>query len=217
MNGSGVSGKLFSAMVFVYRLLLVAYPKEYRRAYGAHMAQLFGDQAREVRQNEGAVGLVKLGLRTLLDLAVSVLRERGSAALVGLTQGTKGRLYRQPVTKGKGLLVFGCSMSAIVLCMMFAYSDRGLLEFLPGLLFWVFLALLGAADLVYASRRRQAALLRAAAALAAFSSLALGVWRDYPPEGLSGIVLNYGFNLLLVLLVVYFVLFREYERDWRSL
>jgi hypothetical protein len=37
----------------VYKALLVAYPKEFRRAYGLHMAQVFKDLCREEQRRGG--------------------------------------------------------------------------------------------------------------------------------------------------------------------
>jgi len=60
----------------VYRLLLAAYPKEFRREYGARMEQTFGDLYRE-RVNEGGyIGLTGLWARTLLDLASTSMVQR---------------------------------------------------------------------------------------------------------------------------------------------
>ena len=60
-----------------YRVLLIAYPKRFRQAYGEHMMQVFGDQCRETRRGSGATGLIKLALSTILDVMVTALRERG--------------------------------------------------------------------------------------------------------------------------------------------
>lgn len=60
----------------VYRALLVAYPKEFRRVYGAQMMQVFRDLCREERQRNGTFGLARLWFRTLLDLAATAFVER---------------------------------------------------------------------------------------------------------------------------------------------
>lgn len=60
----------------LYEVLLVAYPREFRSVYGAQMAQPFRDLCREELGRSGAVGLVKLWVRTVLDLAVTALAER---------------------------------------------------------------------------------------------------------------------------------------------
>ena len=60
----------------VYRVLLLAYPREFRRGCGAEMAQAFGDLCREEKRRGGAWGLVGLWFRTLVDLASTALAER---------------------------------------------------------------------------------------------------------------------------------------------
>lgn len=60
----------------VYRVLLLAYPREFRRDYGLQMVRAFGDLCREERRNGGRVGLMRLWVRVGLDLASSVLVER---------------------------------------------------------------------------------------------------------------------------------------------
>ena len=59
----------------VYRVLLAAYPKEFRREYGAQMEQAFRDLCREERRS-GVIGLVKLWARVALDLASTATAER---------------------------------------------------------------------------------------------------------------------------------------------
>jgi hypothetical protein len=58
----------------VFKLLLVAYPREFRRDYGPQMAQVFRDCCRAT-ENRGSGADWDLLLRTLSDLLVSVPRE----------------------------------------------------------------------------------------------------------------------------------------------
>ena len=60
----------------VYQTLLLAYPKRFRREYGMQMAQTFRDLFREERRQGGAGRLVRLWVRTLLDLIVTAMVER---------------------------------------------------------------------------------------------------------------------------------------------
>jgi hypothetical protein len=57
----------------LYRLLLAAYPAEFRHEYGAQMAQVFRDRCREEtgRRNGGShrAGLARVWMETILDLA----------------------------------------------------------------------------------------------------------------------------------------------------
>ena len=66
----------------VYEVLLVAYPKEYRREYGALMAQAFGDLCREQQRR---AGLALLWGRTVLDLLASAFAERSRTAMPALS------------------------------------------------------------------------------------------------------------------------------------
>ena len=43
----------------VYRVLLLAYPKEYRREYGPQMEQAFRDLRREALRRGGGIGLAR--------------------------------------------------------------------------------------------------------------------------------------------------------------
>jgi hypothetical protein len=63
----------------IYRRLLVAYPKRFRDAYGPHMAQVFRDLYREELRRGRTAGLVRLWVRTALDLASTVVAERRSS------------------------------------------------------------------------------------------------------------------------------------------
>jgi hypothetical protein len=57
----------------VFNLMLVAYPREFRREYGPHMTQAFRDCCRA--QSKGVGFGLDLWLRTLADLLTSATRE----------------------------------------------------------------------------------------------------------------------------------------------
>ena len=100
-QGSSRSGR-------VYEALLVAYPKEFRREYGPHMAQAFRDLYREKR-SDGAWGVLRLWARTLLDLAATAFAER-SKTTRGSLLALGGRiltLRRFMLFNAIILLVFG--------------------------------------------------------------------------------------------------------------
>jgi hypothetical protein len=63
----------------IYRLLLIAYPDDFRRTYGAEMAQVFHDSCRDAIAREGAAAIAGVWLRTIGDLIVSALKERAAA------------------------------------------------------------------------------------------------------------------------------------------
>src|SRR5215204_4807944 len=60
--------------VQLYRVLLGAYPKQFRREYGSHMEQAFNDLYTEERERGGPISL--LWIRTLSDLASTARAER---------------------------------------------------------------------------------------------------------------------------------------------
>jgi hypothetical protein len=60
----------------VYRVLLLAYPREFRRDCGTEMVQAFGGLCTEEMRRGGALGLVRVWARTLPDLAATAFAER---------------------------------------------------------------------------------------------------------------------------------------------
>ncbi len=58
-----------------YRLLLYTYPPEFRREFGAEMAQVFTDRCRAVASSKGLFGLVGFGMDITADWIVSTMRE----------------------------------------------------------------------------------------------------------------------------------------------
>jgi hypothetical protein len=76
-----------------YARLLTLYPQAHRQAYGQSMLQVFGDQCREAHTGRGRLGLLALWLRTLFDLAISVLREHltDPNAASGLIDAPRGK------------------------------------------------------------------------------------------------------------------------------
>jgi hypothetical protein len=77
MSGRSASGRLLVAISnHCYRALLILYPRAFRREFGPHMAQVFGDMCRHVASERGAVGILSLWAPIICDLAVSALHER---------------------------------------------------------------------------------------------------------------------------------------------
>lgn len=66
---------LIAVSVWLYRLLLAAYPVPFREEYGEAMVQLFGDTARDAYRQRGLLGLSAMWLRTLADFTISVIRQ----------------------------------------------------------------------------------------------------------------------------------------------
>lgn len=79
----------------VYGLLLLAYPREFRREYGPQMAQVFRDCCRDQLQQAGRFGLVKVWSHTLIDLIQTALKER--MASVGKENSVMNNLRRDAI------------------------------------------------------------------------------------------------------------------------
>ena len=69
-----MSGKPSTIALRIYRLLLIAYPGEFRRQYGPQMTQVFQDRCVE-EQRRGVTGLLRLWMHTLADWAATVPAE----------------------------------------------------------------------------------------------------------------------------------------------
>jgi hypothetical protein len=61
--------------VHIYKLLLTAYPSEFRREYGPHMLQLFRDCSLRVYKQSGPTGMFSLWTVTLFDFFSTVVEE----------------------------------------------------------------------------------------------------------------------------------------------
>ena len=62
---------MVSRHVRAYRALLRLYPRRFRGEYRDEMTRLFADQLRDVRLTEGAVGVLRLWARSLVDLVAT--------------------------------------------------------------------------------------------------------------------------------------------------
>jgi len=69
------SANLLSNSLRVYRALLVAYPKTFRKNYEIHMVQVFQDSIREAYHQNQIFGLVDVWLHTIADLLVTAFME----------------------------------------------------------------------------------------------------------------------------------------------
>lgn len=102
----------------VYEALLVAYPREFRREYGPHMAQVFRDLCRE-KQSNGAYELFRLWARTLLDLMATAFAERSKR-----TQGSLLAWGGKIVTL-RNFMLFN---AAVLLAFGFVFANAGPVE-----------------------------------------------------------------------------------------
>jgi hypothetical protein len=77
MSGRLVPGRrLLDISNRLYRALLITYPRAFRREFGPHMVQVFGDVCRQVASERGSAALLGLWVSVASDLAVSALHER---------------------------------------------------------------------------------------------------------------------------------------------
>jgi hypothetical protein len=60
----------------IYRALLIFYPAEFRREYGALMLQVFRDVSRDIYRSEGWAGMAFWWCATLLDLTLTAIEQR---------------------------------------------------------------------------------------------------------------------------------------------
>jgi len=75
-RGSAALLLLLAASGRLYGLLLVLYPKAFRRRYGAQMRRDFRELSREGLEEGGATELVRVWAQTLSDLVLTALMER---------------------------------------------------------------------------------------------------------------------------------------------
>lgn len=72
----GDDGKRWRFSERTYKVLLHAYPKEFRRTHGLEMSRVFRDACRDERRHRGMAGLLGLWRRSLLDLVKTAISER---------------------------------------------------------------------------------------------------------------------------------------------
>jgi hypothetical protein len=88
-------GRAVSGSERIYGALLAAYPKEFRRAHGREMAQVFRCMCHEEVVSGGRGGLTRLWVRTLWELLATALAERIEQALGWSTLvGSSSKLVR---------------------------------------------------------------------------------------------------------------------------
>jgi hypothetical protein len=80
----------------IYHLLLQAYPPDFRREYGPHMAQVFRDACLKSYRQKGVAGLVTLWLNICYDWWKTSLEERMQAEIARATMDQKDMLPTNP-------------------------------------------------------------------------------------------------------------------------
>lgn len=90
----------------LYRLLLAAYPSEFRQAFGADMLQLFGDVCRRDFRAGGPSGLLACWARTMLDFLQSVVEEHARRG-VNMTRTTFLKISAAALIVGPFVFLLG--------------------------------------------------------------------------------------------------------------
>lgn len=174
-----------SASARVYRTLIRAYPEDLRRGYGEEMVRCFRDLCEEENESRGASGLAVLWVRTLLELALTVFKERSNM----IAKNPAGNAYL-PVSpsaaarSGGFLALLGGSLGAAYgllggMLPVEAWSGMDpVLEFFSMLIFdaVMLLCLLGLFGLYGALMTRPCRPGRLASMGAALAALAIGSW-----------------------------------------
>ncbi len=109
----GEHGRLLEYSKRLYACLLRAYPAEYRREYGAAMAQTFGDLCRARFRERGAWGLCAVWLRVLGDTAVNAVHERGGVLAMLKTMLTS-KLSSDAADRRFGLMFYVLSSQLVM-------------------------------------------------------------------------------------------------------
>jgi hypothetical protein len=117
---------LISLSQRVYRTLLILYPVEYRREYGALMAQVFRDMCRDTYRARGTTGIVLWWCTTLLDLALTAFEQRRKAGIPMHTVSLFLRRVSGVLLIAGGLLL--CIASAAELQPGMNYPLRGIYQ-----------------------------------------------------------------------------------------
>ena len=105
---------LVRASLRFYRVLLLAYPREFREEYGPHMEQVFRELCRDEIGTGGIWGYLGFWIRILLDVAATTLTEKcftrrdpGGAALLSFLWPGTGQLYNRQLARGIPCVLFG--------------------------------------------------------------------------------------------------------------
>jgi hypothetical protein len=113
----------------VYRTLLILYPADYRREYGALMLQIFRDVSLDKYHRQGIAGIMLWWYKTLLDLTFTAIEQR--------------RKVKYPMSKSTFvqltgiLLIVGGACGAIAAFSQFQPDDHNTYYGIYQLLIWL--------------------------------------------------------------------------------
>ena len=99
-----------------FRLILLAYPREFRREFGPDMAQVFRDCYRAEEENSGPLGIWQFWLRTLLDLVRTAPKEH-------LEELGKGSSVMNNLIRDVAALL-GCIAIIVIAFLLLSYGRK---------------------------------------------------------------------------------------------
>ena len=100
----------------LFQLVLLAYPREFRRDFGSHMTQLFGDCYRAEKESGRPFGVGRLWLHTLLDLVRTAPKEH--LENLGKENSVMNNLRRD------ALALLGCIAIIAVAFLLLSYGRK---------------------------------------------------------------------------------------------
>jgi signal peptidase I len=100
----------------LYSVLLYAYPRDFRREYGAAMQQVLRDRCRDLARTANPLDLLRFAVHFLTDYATTTVRERASAIwTAGRKQTPRSFATEWAVTLGVYLFVTTTLVQAYVI------------------------------------------------------------------------------------------------------
>lgn len=113
---SGPQSSMIGSFCRLYSLFLYAYPRDFRRQYGAAMQQVFRDRCRDLARTADPLGLLRFALHVTADWLTTTVRE-GAAAFwsAGRKQTPRGFVTEWAVTLGIYLFVTTTLVQAYVI------------------------------------------------------------------------------------------------------
>jgi len=100
----------------LFQLVLLAYPREFRREFGSHMTQLFRDCYRAEEESGRPFGVSRLWLHTLLDLVRTAPKEH--LENLGKENSVMNNLRRD------ALALLGCIAIIVTAFMLLSYGRK---------------------------------------------------------------------------------------------
>jgi len=100
----------------VYSVLLYAYPRDFRRQYGADMLRVFRDRCRDVARTADPMALIRFATHVAADWLTTTVRERAAGIWsAGRKQSPRGFVTEWAVTLGIYLFVTTTLVQAYVI------------------------------------------------------------------------------------------------------